>query len=174
MSIRRISAPCSAEPLGQQVEQHRRVVQQIAPAEAAGIGAKAVQPFQPGLAHPGRRAGGSASAKFQRGADTQADPAALRLQRDRIGQQFLQRRAQRDEREWGGGADREIARAAKADIIMQQVLRRCVMQKIHPRIGGAQARQIGGIEPDHCGPLAVECCQQRVRDVSAGRHMRGV
>jgi hypothetical protein len=50
-----------------------------------------VEPFEAGLAHPGRGAGGGTGAKFQCGADAQADAAGARLQRDRVGQQFLQR-----------------------------------------------------------------------------------
>jgi len=47
-----------------------------------------VQPFQAGALHPSRRAG-DAGAVFQRGADAQARSGAARLQRDRVGQQFL-------------------------------------------------------------------------------------
>jgi len=174
MWIRRGSPLCSAKARGQQVQQHRRVVQQIAPAEPAGVGAQPVQPFQPGAAHPARRAGRGAGLKFQRGADAQADPPALRLQRDGKGQQFLQRRAERDEGERGGGAHREIPRAAKPQIIVEQIARRRVVQKIHPRIRRPQFRQIGRIQPDDGGILPVQRRQQRLRDIGAGRHRRGV
>jgi len=95
-----------------------------------------VQPFQAAPLHPGRRSC-NAGLIFQRRANTQANAGAARLQRDGIGQQFLQRRAERYEGETRLGPHRKIPRPAKGKVIAQQVLRRRVVRESLVRVADA-------------------------------------
>jgi hypothetical protein len=168
MLTRQRSRRCSAEPLGDQVEEDRRVVDQVAAAEPARAVGQAVQPFEAGPAHPDGGAGVDAGAVFQGGADAQAGADAAGLQRDGVGQQFLYRGADREEGESRAARHREVAGAAEGRVVMQQVGRRGVVQEGEVRVARAQRRDV------LVSTAAEKCARWRRKSVPVGLIKKGL
>jgi len=69
-----------------EVQQHRRVVEQVAPRQAPRVLRQPKTPFQPGAPHPARRAPLRAGQKLQRRADAKPGAGAAGLQPDGVRQ----------------------------------------------------------------------------------------